>query len=132
MKNAIFYLKYLFTGFTMRYLLVFLLSISISTSYALGFNSVPPRPKPKVDECSTSKFSYCDSSAGRYVMHNGDYSKCYCTKAAVMDLKILEGCCLWQGGVLKKTRQGVVICNNGTISEFCTLQRPNDLMFNWY
>ncbi|KTD20394.1 neurogenic locus notch like protein precursor [Legionella lansingensis] len=66
--------------------------------------------------------SYCDSSAGRYVCNNGYYSSCYCTRHAVMDLQKLEGCCLWQGGVLTMDERGVVICNNGGISEICTLQ----------
>lgn len=35
--------------------------------------------------------SYCDSSSGRFVCNNGDYSVCYCTRHAVMDLQKLEG-----------------------------------------
>jgi hypothetical protein len=69
--------------------------------------------------------SYCDSSAGRYVCKNGDYSSCYCTIHAVMDLQKLQGCCLWQGGVFKIDELGLVICNNGSISELCSLQKSN-------
>ena len=66
---------------------------------------------------------YCDSSAGRYVCNNGDYSACYCTRHAVMDLQKIAGCCLWQGGVFKVTTQDQVICNNGLESEICGLQK---------
>lgn len=69
---------------------------------------------------------YCDSSAGRYVCRNGDYSACYCTRHAVMDLQLLAGCCLWQGGVLKVTERGFVLCNNGGFSEMCSLQSPHE------
>lgn len=65
---------------------------------------------------------YCDSSSGRYVCQNGDYSNCYCTRHAVMDLQKLEGCCLWQGGVLKIDPNGFVVCNNGGLSEICSIR----------
>lgn len=71
--------------------------------------------------------SYCDSSAGRYVCNNGYYSSCYCTRHAVMDLQKLEGCCLWQGGVLTTSETGMVICNNGGISEICSLNPPEQV-----
>jgi hypothetical protein len=64
---------------------------------------------------------YSDTSAGRYVCNNGDYSTCYCTRHAIMDLQKLEGCCLWQGGVLKKTPTGIVVCRNGSFSELCSI-----------
>lgn len=67
---------------------------------------------------------YCDSSAGRYVCQNGDYSTCYCTRHAIMDLQKLEGCCLWQGGVFKISDDRQVLCNNGSVSEICTIQNP--------
>ena len=67
---------------------------------------------------------YCDSSAGRMVCNNGEYSSCYCTKHAVMDLQKIAGCCLWQGGVFKIGARGLVICNNGSVSELCSLQTP--------
>lgn len=66
--------------------------------------------------------SYCDSSAGRLVCNNGFYSSCYCTRHAVMDLQLFEGCCLWQGGVSRQDEVGVVICQDGTVSESCTLE----------
>jgi len=65
---------------------------------------------------------YCDSSAGRYVCRNGEYSSCYCTRHAVMDLQKIAGCCLWQGGILKVDEMGWVICNNGGVSEICSIQ----------
>ena len=65
--------------------------------------------------------SYCDSSAGRHVCKNGFYSDCYCTRHAVMDLQLLMGCCLWNGGVKETYNQdGNVECNDGSISEECS------------
>lgn len=69
---------------------------------------------------------YCDSSAGRNVLTNGDYSSTYCTRHAVMNLQKLKGCCMWQGGVEKINEKGVVQCRDGSISEICTLQVPHD------
>jgi hypothetical protein len=63
---------------------------------------------------------YCDSSAGRYVCRNGEYSTFYCTRHAVMELENIQGCCLWAGGVLKITPRGVVICRDLTVSELCS------------
>lgn len=68
---------------------------------------------------------YCDSSGGRYVCNNGSYSTCYCTRHAIMNLQKLEGCCLWQGGVLKRTKEGLVICRNGSFSELCSIKYTN-------
>ncbi len=65
---------------------------------------------------------YCDSSAGRYVCGNGNYSPCYCTRHAVMDMQKLVGCCLWQGGVFKIGLKGLVICNDGSVSQICSIQ----------
>ena len=78
------------------------------------------------DNCCSSMggVQYCDSSAGRFVCQNGEYSTCYCTRHAVMDLDKIKGCCLWQGGVFKVDERGLVICNNGAVSELCTLQTP--------
>jgi len=67
---------------------------------------------------------YCDSSASRFVCRNGEYSVCYCNRHAVMDLQRVEGCCLWQGGVLATDELGLVVCNNGGTSEVCSLQDP--------
>ena len=75
---------------------------------------------------SLGGIQYCDSSASRYVCKNGDYSTCYCTRHAVMDLQKIAGCCLWQGGVLKISETKMVICNNGSISEICGLQIQKD------
>ena len=77
------------------------------------------------DCCSNmGGINYCDSSAGRYVCNNGYYSSCYCTIHAVMELEHVQGCCLWQGGVLTIDPTGLVICNNGGLSEVCSLQTP--------
>lgn len=75
--------------------------------------------------------SYCDSSAGRYVCNNGYYSVCYCTRHAVMDLQKLAGCCLWQGGVMATSPTGLILCNNGGISEICSLQNPTQPVSSW-
>lgn len=67
--------------------------------------------------------SYCDSSSGRVVCKNGFYSACYCERHAVMDLQLLKGCCLWQGGVLPTyDSTGLVVCNDGSISEECSTE----------
>jgi len=75
------------------------------------------------DNCcgSMGGVQYCDSSAGRLVCKNGEYSACYCTRHAVMNLQELRGCCLWKGGVFRTDPQGLVICNNGGVSEVCSL-----------
>jgi len=73
-----------------------------------------------------SGIKYCDSSAGRYVCQNGDYSSCYCTRHAIMDLQKFQGCCMWQGGVKKLDDRGQVLCRDGTSSEICALQIPHD------
>ena len=78
--------------------------------------------------------SYCDSSAGRLVCNNGFYSTCYCTPHAVMDLQLLRGCCLWKGGVLNSGLQstpGVVLCNDGSVSEECSLENPAQSVAAW-
>lgn len=78
--------------------------------------------------------NYCDSSAGRLVCNNGFYSVCYCTPHAVMDLQLLKGCCLWKGGVMPpsyKTPVGLVLCNDGSISEECSLQIPQEKIAAW-
>lgn len=74
---------------------------------------------------------YCDSSAGRYVCRNGFYSSCYCTRHAVMDLQRVAGCCLWQGGVMVVAANGLVICNNGGVSEVCSIQTPVKKVAIW-
>lgn len=74
--------------------------------------------------------SYCDSSAGRLVCKNGFYSACYCTRHAVMDLQLLKGCCLWRGGVMP-TYDNTILCNDGTVSEECTLQNPAERISIW-
>ena len=76
--------------------------------------------------------NYCDSSAGRLVCKNGFYSACYCTRHAVMDLQLLKGCCLWKGGVLPTyDNNGLVICNDGSFSEECSLGNPVERIAIW-
>lgn len=93
---------------------IVLLSLSFTVAYA------------DCDNCcgGMGGVQYCDSSAGRMVCKNGDYSTCYCTRHAVMDLQKIAGCCLWQGGVFKLSERGLVICRDGGISEICSLQTP--------
>lgn len=97
--------------------------------FSLNVQSIQSNCQSACDGCCAGKYggiSYCDSSAGRYVCKNGEYSVCYCTRHAVMDLQKIEGCCLWQGGVFRVTETGIVVCNNGGISEICGLQSPVD------
>lgn len=80
---------------------------------------------PECNGCCVNKggINHCDSSAGRYVCGDGDYSSCYCTRHAVMDLQKISGCCIWQGGVLKvDPASHLVICNNGGVSEMCSIE----------
>lgn len=99
----------------------------------------PPCPKPdgtQYNPCPSccenmGGVSYCDSSAGRFVCNNGYYSSCYCSRHAVMDLQKIKGCCLWQGGVMKIDTEGLVICNNGGVSEVCTTQNTMDNITAW-
>ncbi len=75
---------------------------------------------------------YCDSSAGRYVCHNGRYSSCYCKRSAVMDIQGLKGCCMWQGGVFKfDAKSGLLICNNGGVSEICSIGHVEEKVAAW-
>jgi hypothetical protein len=48
-----------------------------------------------------------------------------------MELERIEECCLWQGGVLDTNINGVVICNNGGVSEVCTIQNPPQSIANF-
>ncbi len=88
---------------------------------------------PACQDCCSHMggIQYCDSSAGRFVCKNGYYSACYCTRHAVMDLQRVQGCCLWQGGVLTIDEVGLVICNNGGVSEICTRQTPEESVAIW-
>jgi hypothetical protein len=84
------------------------------------------------DCCSNmGGINYCDGSASRFVCNNGYYSSCYCTRHAVMDLQHIQGCCLWQGGVMVVDPVGLVICNNGAVSEICSLQTPLERASIW-
>lgn len=84
-------------------------------------------------ECCASMggIQYCDSSAGRFVCKDGNYSSCYCTPHAIMDLQEVAGCCMWQGGVLAIDPTGLVICNNGGVSEICSRQTPVKSVSIW-
>jgi hypothetical protein len=48
-----------------------------------------------------------------------------------MDLQRISGCCVWQGGVLNIDDNGLVVCNNGGVSEECTLQNPKQSIATW-
>lgn len=74
---------------------------------------------------------YCDSSAGFYVCKNGDYSACYCTRHAIMDLQKISGCCTWHGGVSSVDLYGRTMCRDGTLSPICTLQLPSQNPARW-
>lgn len=86
------------------------------------------------DNCCVNRgdTQYCDASAGRYVCGDGEYSSCYCTRHAVMNLQKFAGCCTWQGGVMKiDPASHLVICNNGGVSEVCSTQRPVAAISLW-
>lgn len=102
------------------------LQLAVFTSLALLLWIPFSAARAACDNCcgGMGGVSYCDSSAGRYVCNNGSYSACYCTRHAVMDLQKIQGCCLWQGGVFKIDELGLVICNNGGVSEICSIQNP--------
>lgn len=78
------------------------------------------------DTCCSAQhgIQYCDSSTGRYVCRNGEYSSCYCTRHAVMNMQKFEGCCLWKGGVLRINPMGIVVCRDGGFSELCSREHP--------
>jgi hypothetical protein len=86
-----------------------------------------------IDSCCSQMggVSYCDSSAGRLVCRNGFYSTCYCTPHAIMDLQLFRGCCLWKGGVVPTFNpNGLIVCNDGSVSEECSLQ-PQEKIAAW-
>lgn len=90
------------------------------------------KPKEYVGCCAgMGGISYCDSSAGRFICKSGEFSSCYCTRHAVMDLQKFEGCCMWQGGVMQIDPKGLVICRNGGVSELCTRQDPKEAIALW-
>jgi hypothetical protein len=64
--------------------------------------------------------NYCDSSSGKLICNNGYVSSCYCSKRATMDIQMLEGCCLWRGGILDIVNGAIVVCRDGSISMQCT------------
>jgi hypothetical protein len=72
-------------------------------------------------ETNGTKILYCDTSAGRSVLDNGDYSKTYCRWIAVMDLQSVNTCCTWKGGVML-VKQGKVICGDGSLSTVCSIK----------
>ncbi|MDF1758777.1 MAG: neurogenic locus notch [Legionellaceae bacterium] len=101
-------------------------SVIISSMLVLGSINIAYSEDVCTNTCDTccgkmDGIRYCDSSSGRYVCNNGRYSSCYCTIHAVMDLQKVAGCCLWQGGVLKVSKEGIVKCRNGSASEMCSV-----------
>lgn len=117
-------------------LIIFTLLFNLNNSFASRCEQC--EKKKCASSCYTDKccqamggVQYCDSSAGRLVCNNGFYSSCYCTRHAVMDLEHVQGCCLWQGGVLDIDPTGLVICNNGAVSEVCTGETPSQSIASW-
>ena len=100
--------------------LVILFAVFAAKSNALSLSSCE-----QTSCCAGSRggISYCDSSAGRYVCKSGEYSNCYCSRHAVMDLQKLAGCCLWHGGVFRSDVD-LVVCNDGSLSEECSIGNP--------
>ncbi len=99
-----------------------------ASALLLSFSATAAQSKCGGADCcgGMGGIQYCDSSAGRYVCQNGRYSSCYCDRRAVMDMQAFEGCCMWQGGVFKIDELGLVICNNGGVSELCSLVHPTE------
>lgn len=98
----------------------------VSLCFLISFLSLVTMNVAYACHSKEPKISYCDSSAGRNVLTNGDYSSTYCTRRAVMNLQKFQGCCMWKGGVAKITEKGGVQCNDGSTSEICTMQMPHD------
>jgi hypothetical protein len=49
-----------------------------------------------------------------------------------MDLQLLRGCCLWRGGVVPTyDGTGLVVCNDGSVSEECGLMTPKQSVAAW-
>jgi hypothetical protein len=49
-----------------------------------------------------------------------------------MDLQKIAGCCTWQGGVFKLDEYThAVICNDGGISEICSIYTPVKSVSLW-
>lgn len=123
-------------------LILMMLNLGVASASICGVtpnsNCPPPRYNSCPRGCETNTccgqmggVQYCDSSAGRLVCNNGYYSSCYCTRHAIMDLQRIEGCCIWQGGVLNIDEMGLVVCNNGGISEECSLQSKPETYATW-
>lgn len=120
----------------LRFLIVMLFGLSVSIANGQSCckkgpcdNPCPPPTGMHYSACpeccaNMGGIHYCDTSAGRFVCKNGFYSSCYCDRHAVMDLQKIQGCCLWQGGVMLVDDTGLVVCNNGGVSEVCSLQLP--------
>lgn len=73
--------------------------------------------------CPSVGISYCDLSAGHYVCKSGGYSTCICTTQTAVSAhkQYPMGCCTWHGGVAAST-WGQVVCNDGSVSEICSIQ----------
>ena len=112
----------------MRNLIIKIIFCSITFLVTIANPSFAGCEDQECDNCCDKKggIRYCDSSGGRYVCNNGDYSACYCTSHAVMDMQKFVGCCMWQGGVMKVTPKGIVVCRNGSWSEMCSTNYQGD------
>ena len=111
----------------LQILIAFTLLFTLTIADAASCTGAQARTRRcRVEPCCgrMGGINYCDSSAGRLVCNNGYYSSCYCDRHAIMDFQRIEGCCLWQGGVLAVEEAGMIICNNGGVSEVCSLAVP--------
>ena len=90
----------------------------LSTSNAYLFGN--PNLKYRICCGQMGGMNYCDSISGRMICNNGYTSSCYCTRHAIMDLQLIEGCCMWHGGVLIIDEPGIIVCADGSVSEECT------------
>ncbi len=49
-----------------------------------------------------------------------------------MDMQAFKGCCMWQGGVFKfDAKDGLLICNNGSVSEICSREHVEQSVAAW-
>jgi hypothetical protein len=116
----------IFERTSMRTALLFALAVLSFSSYTIACSTCSGDSC-----CAGSGISYCDSSSGRYVCKNGDYSTCYCTRHAVMEMERFRGCCMWHGGVYKVNGYGAVICNDSTVSELCSAHNAPEKIASW-
>ncbi len=81
--------------------------------------------------CAPNGISYCDISSGHYVCSDGGYSTCICqsTTPVTTYATLMLDCCLWHGGIAANNL-GIVVCNDGSVSEVCSIQSANLTAFS--